>query len=339
MLRYFCAIAGVVFAAGLLAASTFGEDAYPQGGGADPDSVTYQQNVNSTRFQFATGIDKTEIAGIKSADYADFYKKWKLVTVTYRRDVNEVRFSYANDLAYQTLRKHSTDYPDGAAFGKIPMVADGDPAFINSVAPIVALRYQFMVRDKKKYADTDGWGYAVFDLGGKLVADRPYTDMKTYSAQCVECHKLVKDRNYVFSRFPAFNFEEWKQHTAVPEQGVRLDFADRDVKTLPPNVQLLIPKAFQQVKLLVGDIGLGMFTGTAYELRPSLIVEALRSKMPAVLASDDGKIISLVAPADPVQEPTALPCPAGKSLFVSYWTVGLNPDNGPSKDLFCLEVK
>ncbi len=55
-----------------------------------------------------------EMDGIRFADYVDFHKKWKIVTFTYRSDLHELRVVYANPLAYETLAKGSTDYPDGA---------------------------------------------------------------------------------------------------------------------------------------------------------------------------------------------------------------------------------
>lgn len=51
-----------------------------------------------------------------------------------------------------------------------------------------------MARDRARYADTDGWGYQVFD---------PQTRRGTLDAngarECHACHTQVRDQGYVFS--------------------------------------------------------------------------------------------------------------------------------------------
>jgi hypothetical protein len=51
-----------------------------------------------------------------------------------------------------------------------------------------------MVKDSKKYASTGGWLYAQFDEG------KPLRDASALQG-CFECHKAVKDRDYVFTRY------------------------------------------------------------------------------------------------------------------------------------------
>jgi len=55
--------------------------------------------------------NQTAMNGYNLNDYAEFYKKWHLVTVRYRTDSFEQRFTYANDLAWKTLQTGKTDYP------------------------------------------------------------------------------------------------------------------------------------------------------------------------------------------------------------------------------------
>jgi hypothetical protein len=53
-----------------------------------------------------------------------------------------------------------------------------------------------MVRDSKKYAPTDGWGYGNFQDGSK-------TNELDAAAQtaCHTCHIAKKDRGYVFTEY------------------------------------------------------------------------------------------------------------------------------------------
>ena len=52
---------------------------------------------------------------------------------------------------------------------------------------------QFMVKDSKKYAATGGWGYAHFN-------DGKTADVAMLKS-CFPCHELIKDRDYVFTRY------------------------------------------------------------------------------------------------------------------------------------------
>jgi Cytochrome P460 len=283
-----------------------------------------------------------EMNGIHLSDYADFYEKWKLVTVTYRSDLHELRMVYANPLAYETLMKGGTDYPDGAVFAKIPMAMADDPAFPNSGVAYAAERYQFMVRNKKKYPESYGWGYAMFDPWGKvhhLDEAKPMSNSEA-TAFCVACHTNVKDRNYIFSRLPEFNpahIQAWIKNQEVDVTRTR--YSEYPKNKLPPDVQKLIPSEYETVRLLESDVKNSEYNGTMYETRPLLIKEAVRSGQPALLLSKSGKRLCLVEPVRPAQEPTAPACDNQSQLYASYWTLGLNPDDGVSKDLFCRSKK
>src|SRR4051812_40536000 len=105
---------------------------------------------------FAFAMQPT-MSGVRLQDFRDFEKKWHLVTVRYRKDTAELRFTYANDIAWEALNRHSLDYPEGAVFGKIGVATQSDLSFASSSVPSGARRYQFMVRNKEKYQDTNGW--------------------------------------------------------------------------------------------------------------------------------------------------------------------------------------
>jgi hypothetical protein len=52
---------------------------------------------------------------------------------------------------------------------------------------------QFVVKDSRKYAATDGWGFAHFQDGEP--ADEAV--LRT----CFPCHQNIKDRDLVFTRY------------------------------------------------------------------------------------------------------------------------------------------
>jgi len=137
---------------------------------------------------------KLEMNGIRHSTYRGFDKNWRLVTVRYRKDSGEMRFTYANKLAWKNLLARTKDYSEGAVFAKISVITEDDPRFISSAVPAGAQRIQYMVRNKTKYADTGGWGYALFDADGKTFAEEP----KMKSQACAACHLIVADLGHVF---------------------------------------------------------------------------------------------------------------------------------------------
>ena len=136
--------------------------------------------------------------GYALKDYDGFWKdpaNWHFVTVRFRKDTGEMRLTYANDIAWKALLAGGRQYPDGAVFGKIGLLTRDDPSFTSSAVPVGARRYQLMVRDAKKWQETNGWGYALFDGAGKAVAE----DQDIASMACYACHALVPERGDVFS--------------------------------------------------------------------------------------------------------------------------------------------
>ena len=231
--------------------------------------------------------------GYRLKDFGDFAHKWHFVTVRFRKDTNEMRLTYANDSAWKTLSSGKTDYPDGAIFAKIGIASQGDPAFASSFEPAGAVRYQFMVRNAKKYADTSGWGYALFgDDGHVNLADHP----DTMPEACNACHKLVKDRNYVFSR--VMRLEDGR--TVLPEKPdpralpAHVVFADHHVTSLPLAIQEILPKSTSTIRVLTGELSSKLFQGTLDEIRPTLEGEAIRQKKPAALIDDGNKRFSII---------------------------------------------
>ncbi len=260
--------------------------------------VTALLLVESASSDFATATtskvpESSKIMhGIKLSDYGDFEKKWKLVTVRFRKDTSELRFTYANESAWRHLQKISQknapsssnenpiaaeSYPLGAVFAKVGIKTAEDPAFLSSAVPSGVRRVQFMVRDENKFAETDGWGYALFDSKGSTFPG----DLKQASMACAACHKIVPDRGYVFSQFMT-GFAPTKP--ALPEGG-RVKFENLQTKDLPEFIQLQLPPKSVTVRSVTGPIAEQVFPGTLDEIRPALTREVIRSGDPAILLS------------------------------------------------------
>ena len=74
------------------------------------------------------------------------------------------------------------------------MLASGFPgAGLESFVAGPAVNVQFMVKDSKRYAATDGWGFADFTNG------KPGNE--TLHQTCFPCHEPAKGRDFVFTRY------------------------------------------------------------------------------------------------------------------------------------------
>lgn len=262
-----------------------------------------------------------EMNGIHFGDYPDFEDNWKLVTVRYRIDNKELRFVYANPRAYQTLMSGKIDYPDGAIFAKIAMKTDDDSAFINSKIPSEWQHFQFMVRDKTKYASTDGWGFAIFSPADKKVVT-PKIEQET--AGCVACHEVVKERGMVFS-IPAPRVfsslpETSKPRTTKLSAAVKFPFVDQQRDNLPPAIRDLIPTEQARIRLLSGALQKHFDHTAIGEVRPTLIHETQTSGRPALFMSQNTEHYILVFLSPKKVLPDSTECPDGQKVFETFST-------------------
>lgn len=276
--------------------------------------------------------------GLHLKQFGDFAQSWKLVTVRYRQDTQEMRFTYANPLAYQTLQQNQRakatnpprariSYPDGSMFAKIGFVTGEDPSFPNSSAPQDQKRFQFMVRDTKRYADTGGWGYALFTPEGELFPE----GASTQTQACVACHNLVPERQFVFSQLvnfspgsrPAVRDPQKDRRQALASDsskdlsGRRYQFVTQTFSQLkaswPDDRLSLIPAQTKSLRQFRGDPEAAAFRGSIDEIRPLLIQESLSTRQPAYFISRDGQVMSLVYPdADKLTPDTT--CATGRRI-------------------------
>lgn len=258
---------------------------------------------------------------IKLGDYADFEQQWPLITVRYRTDTTEMRFTYANPAAEAVLKTGGTDYPDGAVFAKIGLMTADDPEFVSSKVPSGAKRFQFMVRDKVKYAATGGWGYAVFGAAqdANTPQHTPEEDAAT-TAACFACHEMVQHRGYVFSQ-PANLRAAYTLQQAVAASAPRdppLQFVDKPVADLPEAVQAALPKDRPHVRFLEGKLRANVFVGTLGEIRPTLVKEAAQSGQPTLFMDSAGKKFILVIPDGKTTLPSGKACPAGQKAYTTH---------------------
>ncbi|MGE3609711.1 MAG: cytochrome P460 family protein [Bacteriovoracaceae bacterium] len=231
--------------------------------------------------------------GISFNQFKDFPNKWKLVTVRFRVDSKEIRMIYANTMAWEGLKKMKPSYENGSAFGKVAFYSEADPAFMSSLSPSGVRRFQLMIKDSKKYASTDGWGYALFNEEGGLFKE----DMNAKTMACVACHRAVPEREFVFSRpvnlvpgsIQLVN-EKNKAHEVV-------QFVLLKNNKLPRMFKNEMRRSHQDVYSLEGSLKKNAFSGTLDEIIPFLVEKVKQTGTGATLFLNESNF-SLVERAD-----------------------------------------
>lgn len=223
---------------------------------------------------FSLASFAAENPAINYQKYASASETWPLITSRYRKDAGEIRLVYGNHAAVKALSGGGHDFPDGTVFVKYGYGTVEDPLFASSAVPDGVRRMQVMVRDARKYADTDGWGYALF------IGDRPSPDWNEQAAKaCMACHRLAASRGQVFSQ--PLNA---KLAPSKPAAKSRLEFRREGLATIDASrleAKNLIAQESKVWSRLSSDMNRFNFTGTFNELLPALISEAKRSGLPA----------------------------------------------------------
>lgn len=120
------------------------------------------------------------------------YRNWQVMSTTSRFDNGTMRIMYANPVAMQAIKSSTIHpWPDGAVIVKLvwEKLEDGE----GNVRPGKFINIQYMVRDSRKFKDTEGWGFARFDS----------PELKPYSnadepRKCISCHQAASDAGFVF---------------------------------------------------------------------------------------------------------------------------------------------
>ena len=127
------------------------------------------------------------------ADYPD----WSVISVSHRIDNNTLRVILGNEVAVKAARSNKTNpWPDGAILGKVVWKQGEDKHWPTAIVPKQFVHAEFMLKDKTKYEQTGGWGYARWK-GTKL---KPYGKDAGFAQECVACHTPVKNNDYVFTK-------------------------------------------------------------------------------------------------------------------------------------------
>ncbi len=143
----------------------------------------------------ARGGEKSSLAApIFGVTLPDGYADWPLIAPAQEAaPFHELRVVVGNAVATRAFRDNQRPFPDGTILVKRAWKRVPSPDFASASIPADATTVQVMVKDSKRYAATDGWGYGRF-IDGKPVDEAQHRT-------CHACHEArVKDRDYVFTR-------------------------------------------------------------------------------------------------------------------------------------------
>ena len=137
------------------------------------------------------------------------YEDWAVVSVHHTEDL--IKVVVGNPVAMDAYRAGIPDsgkpFPDGSKLAKIewrPTKSTTAPYDIK--VPDTVYDVDFMVKDSKRFADSGGWGYAVFVHDAASNTYKPGTlahkPPQANDAKCgLACHTIVKSKDYVFTEY------------------------------------------------------------------------------------------------------------------------------------------
>ena len=137
------------------------------------------------------------------------YEEWQVVSIS--QDGGLMAAILANPVMIDAYRAgvpgNGKPFPDGSKMAKIHWNPKKMETFPAATVPGTLHDVDFMVKDSKRFADSGGWGWAVFKydtasdtfMPGTL-ADKP---PQGNDAKCgFACHTIVKGNDYVFTGYP-----------------------------------------------------------------------------------------------------------------------------------------
>src|SRR5262249_3004236 len=136
------------------------------------------------------------------------YEAWQTISIS--RGEKVVAVILGNPAMIDAYRagipRNGKLVPDGAKMAKIHWAPQPNEFFPEATVPGALVNVDFMVKDSKRFADSGGWGWAVFDYEAASNKFTPGTLAGTppqgNDAKCgFACHTRAKARDYVFTDY------------------------------------------------------------------------------------------------------------------------------------------
>jgi hypothetical protein len=168
--------------------------------------------VSASTASIASAQDKYTVKVPGGLAFSEFkgYEGWHLVSIS--QDGPLMAAILANPVMIDAYQKgipgNGKSFPDGSKMAKIHWTPTKMETFPAATVPGTLHDVDFMVKDSKRFADSGGWGWAVFEYEAKSNLFRPGTTKDTppqaNDAKCgFACHTIVTNRDYVFTDYGA----------------------------------------------------------------------------------------------------------------------------------------
>src|ERR1700733_16286548 len=144
------------------------------------------------------------------------YEDWQAVGPSQTDAQNVIRLILANPVminAYkQGVPENGKPFPEGSKIAKIewrPRKITSAPFSANTpdTVPGELTQVEFIEKDSKRFSDTHGWGYGMFDYDASAGKFTPATlaskPPQGQDAKCgAACHNLAASTDYIFTPYP-----------------------------------------------------------------------------------------------------------------------------------------
>jgi cytochrome P460 len=136
------------------------------------------------------------------------YETWQVVSISHDGDL--IAAILANPVmidAYAAgIPGNGKPFPDGAKMAKVHWNPKKLETFPAALVPDTQHDVDLMVKDSKRFGDSGGWGYGVFEYDAASATFRPGTvtdkPPQANDAKCgFACHTIVRTRDYVFTDY------------------------------------------------------------------------------------------------------------------------------------------
>ena len=143
------------------------------------------------------------------------YEDWQTIAVSQTEASKVLRVILGNPAMINAFREgipgNGKPFPDGATMAKIvwkqkELTTPPFSASTPDTVPDTLEDVEFMVKDSKRFADSGGWGWGVFEYDPASRTFRPGTladkPPQANDAKCgLACHTIVKGNDFVFTAY------------------------------------------------------------------------------------------------------------------------------------------
>jgi hypothetical protein len=157
-----------------------------------------------------TAQDKYTLKVPGGLAFAEFkgYEGWQAISIS--ANDKAVAVILGNPAMIEAFRAgipgNGKPFPDGAKMAKVHWNPKKNDYFPDTTVPGTQHDVDLMVKDSKRFADSGGWGYAVFEYDAASNTFRPGNTAdqppQANDAKCgAACHTIVKSKDYVFTNY------------------------------------------------------------------------------------------------------------------------------------------